>query len=312
MKKISVLTPTYNEEENIVMLCKKIKDEFKGLNYDYEHVVIDNNSSDNTISIIKKLCQNDKNLKLIVNNKNYGHLNSPYYGLMQTSGHATILMASDFQDPPELISKYIELWEKGHKVILAQKNQSDENFLIKNVRKFYYKFLSKISDTNLTINTTGAGLFDQSIIDLLKKIEDPIPYLRGLVCELEGDIKLLKFDQPKRILGKTKNNFFSLIDVGLLGLVKHSKIPLRLMVIFGMLASIVSILVSIVFLFYKLFYWDSFDLGVAPIIVGLFFISAIQIFLLGLLGEYISVLLSHTRKLPLVIEKERINFEDKN
>ena len=312
MKKISVLTPTYNEEENIVMLCKKIKDEFKGLNYDYEHVVIDNNSSDNTISIIKKLCQNDKNLKLIVNNKNYGHLNSPYYGLMQTSGDATILMASDFQDPPELISKYIELWEKGHKVILAQKNQSDENFLIKNVRKFYYKFLSKISDTNLTINTTGAGLFDKSIIGLLRKIDDPIPYLRGLVCELEGDIKLLKFDQPKRILGKTKNNFFSLIDVGLLGLVKHSKIPLRLMVIFGMLASIVSILVSIVFLFYKLFYWDSFDLGVAPIIVGLFFISAIQIFLLGLLGEYISVLLSHTRKLPLVIEKERINFEDKN
>ena len=310
MKKISVLTPTYNEEENIVMLCKKIKDEFKGLNYDYEHVVIDNNSSDNTISIIKKLCQNDKNLKLIVNNKNYGHLNSPYYGLMQTSGDATILMASDFQDPPELISKYIKLWEKGHKVILAQKNQSDENFLIKNVRKFYYKFLSKISDTNLTINTTGAGLFDKSIIGLLRKIDDPIPYLRGLVCELEGDIKLLKFDQPKRILGKTKNNFFSLIDVGLLGLVKHSKIPLRLMVIFGMLASIVSILVSIVFLFYKLFYWDSFDLGVAPIIVGLFFISAIQIFLLGLLGEYISVLLSHTRKLPLVIEKERINFED--
>ena len=312
MKKISVLTPTYNEEENIVMLCKKIKDEFKGLNYDYEHVVIDNNSSDNTISIIKKLCQNDKNLKLIVNNKNYGHLNSPYYGLMQTSGDATILMASDFQDPPELISKYIKLWEKGHKVILAQKNQSDENFLIKNVRKFYYKFLSKISDTNLTINTTGAGLFDKSIIGLLRKIDDPIPYLRGLVCELEGDIKLLKFDQPKRILGKTKNNLFSLIDVGLLGLVKHSKIPLRLMVIFGMLASIVSILVSIVFLFYKLFYWDSFDLGVAPIIVGLFFISAIQIFLLGLLGEYISVLLSHTRKLPLVIEKERINFEDKN
>ena len=312
MKKISVLTPTYNEEENIVMLCKKIKDEFKGLNYDYEHVVIDNNSSDNTISIIKKLCQNDKNLKLIVNNKNYGHLNSPYYGLMQTSGDATILMASDFQDPPELISKYIKLWEKGHKVILAQKNQSDENFLIKNVRKFYYKFLSKISDTNLTINTTGAGLFDKSIIGLLRKIDDPIPYLRGLVCELEGDIKLLKFDQPKRILGKTKNNFFSLIDVGLLGLVKHSKIPLRLMVIFGMLASIVSILVSIVFLFYKLFYWDSFDLGVASIIVGLFFISAIQIFLLGLLGEYISVLLSHTRKLPLVIEKERINFEDKN
>lgn len=310
MKQISVLTPTFNEEENIEALYEKIKDEFKKLNYTYEHIIIDNNSTDSTASIIKKLCQNDKNLKLIVNNKNYGHLNSPYYGMMQTSGDATILMMSDFQDPPELIPEYLKLWESGHKVILAQKSESDENFLMKNLRKFYYKFLTKTSETNLTINTTGSGLYDKSIINLFKKVDDPIPYLRGLISELAGDIKLLKFNQPKRKFGETKNNLYSLVDLALLGLVKHSKLPLRMMVVFGMLASIISILVSIIFLFYKLFYWDSFELGVAPIIVGLFFISAIQIFLLGLLGEYISVLLSHTRKLPLVIEKERINFED--
>ena len=310
MKQISVLTPTFNEEENIEALYEKIKDEFKKLNYTYEHIIIDNNSTDSTASIIKKLCQNDKNLKLIVNNKNYGHLNSPYYGMMQTSGDATILMMSDFQDPPELIPEYLKLWESGHKVILAQKSESDENFLMKNLRKIYYKFLTKTSETNLTINTTGSGLYDKSIINLFKKVDDPIPYLRGLISELAGDIKLLKFNQPKRKFGETKNNLYSLVDLALLGLVKHSKLPLRMMVVFGMLASIISILVSIIFLFYKLFYWDSFELGVAPIIVGLFFISAIQIFLLGLLGEYISVLLSHTRKLPLVIEKERINFED--
>ena len=311
MKQISVLTPTFNEEENIEALYEKIKDEFKKLNYTYEHIIIiDNNSTDSTASIIKKLCQNDKNLKLIVNNKNYGHLNSPYYGMMQTSGDATILMMSDFQDPPELIPEYLKLWESGHKVILAQKSESDENFLMKNLRKFYYKFLTKTSETNLTINTTGSGLYDKSIINLFKKVDDPIPYLRGLISELAGDIKLLKFNQLKRKFGETKNNLYSLVDLALLGLVKHSKLPLRMMVVFGMLASIISILVSIIFLFYKLFYWDSFELGVAPIIVGLFFISAIQIFLLGLLGEYISVLLSHTRKLPLVIEKERINFED--
>ena len=310
MRKISVLTPTYNEEDNIKELYQRIKKELEKLNYQYEIIVIDNNSNDDTVKILRGLCKLDKNLKVIINNRNYGHLNSPFYGILQTNGDATIYINSDLQDPPELIQKYISLWEKGHKVVLGQKISSEENFLIKYTRNFYYQLLSKVSSTNITINTTGSGIFDKSIINLLKKIDDPVPYLRGLLSEIDGNIKVLQFDQPKRKFGKTKNNFYTLFDLAMLGFVKHSKIPLRLMIIFGFIISFLSIVVSIIFLFYKLIYWNNFNLGVAPIIIGSFFLSGFQIFLLGLLGEYISVILTHVRKLPLVIEKERINFEE--
>ena len=311
MKKISILTPTFNEAENINELCLSIEKVMSNLAYDYEHIVIDNASTDGTIEILKKLCENNKKLKVILNNKNYGHLNSPFYGILQTSGDATIYINSDFQDPPELIPEYIKLWEKGNKVVLGQKNKSDENFVIKFLRKVYYKTLSSISKDDLNLNTTGSGLFDNTVIQNLKKIEDPLPYLRGLITEIEGDIKLLKFDQPKRKNGKSKNNLFTLFDLAMIGLVKHSKFPLRLMILSGFVLSAFSILISIVFLFYKLLFWNSFNLGIAPLVIGLFFISGFQIFLLGLVGEYISVILAHVRKLPLVIEKERINFEDK-
>ena len=312
MKKISILTPTYNESENIKELCQSIQKVMSNLDYDYEHIVIDNASSDGTIDILKELCRNNKKLKVILNNKNYGHLNSPFYGILQTSGDATIYINSDFQDPPELIPEYIKLWEQGNKIVLGQKNRSDENFVIKNFRSIYYKILSKISYSDLTLNTTGSGLFDCSVVENLKKIDDPIPYLRGLISEIAGNIKLLKFDQPKRKRGNSKNNFFTLFDLAMLGIVKHSKFPLRLMVLTGFIISLIAILVSIIFLFYKLLFWNSFNLGIAPLVIGLFFFSGFQIFLLGLVGEYISVILSHVRKLPLVIEKERINFEDKN
>ncbi len=312
MKKISILTPTFNESENIEKLCESIKREMSKLDYDYEHIVIDNASTDGTIEILKNICKEDKKLKVILNNKNYGHLNSPYYGILQTDGDATIYINSDFQDPPELIPEYIKLWEQGSKVVLAQKKESKENFLIKYLRRYYYLILSKISNSNLTLNTTGSGLFDQSVIQNLKKVDDPIPYLRGLITEIEGKIKLLQFDQPERRKGKTKNNFFTLFDVAMIGVVKHSKFPLRLMTLTGFIISLISIIVSIIFFFYKILFWNSFDLGVAPIVIGLFFFSGFQIFLLGLVGEYISVILSHVRKLPLVVEKERINFEDKN
>ncbi len=310
MKKISILTPTYNESENIKELCLSIQKVMSNLDYDYEHIVIDNASTDGTTIILKELCKNNKKLKVILNNKNYGHLNSPFYGILQTTGDATIYINSDFQDPPELIPEYIKLWEQGGKIILGQKNTSDENFIIKNFRGIYYKILSKISYSDLTLNTTGSGLFDCSVINNLKKIDDPIPYLRGLISEIEGDIKLLKFDQPKRKSGNSKNNFFTLFDLAMLGIVKHSKFPLRLMVLTGFIISLIAILVSIIFLFYKLLFWNSFNLGIAPLVIGLFFFSGFQIFLLGLVGEYISVILTHVRKLPLVIEKERINFED--
>ena len=308
MQKISIVTPTYNEEENIELLCKEISSELSKINYDYEHIVIDNNSSDRTIPILRNICKNDKNVKVIINNKNYGHINSPFYGLLQSSGDATILINSDFQDPINLIPKMIEKWQEGKKVILLQKKSSKENILMKNLRKIYYRVLARSSYNNLTLDTTGSGLYDKSIIENLRSLNDPIPYLRGIVSEIESDISVIPFDQPKRKFGKTKNNFFTLIDMAMVGFVKHSKLPLRLMIIFGAIVSFVSIFISIIFLFYKLLYWNSFNLGIAPIVIGFFFISAIQILLLGLLGEYISVTLTHVRSMPLVVERERIDF----
>ena len=309
MKKISIITPTYNEQENIEKIYLSISSEMKKLNFDYEHIVIDNNSNDKTIDILKNLASKDKKLKVIINTRNFGHLKSPIHGLLQASGDAIILLSSDFQDPPELIPDYISEWEKGHKVVLGKKDSSDENTLKHFFKKFFYKFISKISEVPLMMNTTGAGLFDKSIIEQIRKIDDPYPYFRGLISEITSDIKLISFHQPKRIYGKTKNNFYSLYDIGILGIVKHSKIPLRLMTLLGFCTSLLSICVAILFLFYKVLFWDSFEWGLAPLIIGLFTLSSLQIFLLGFIGEYVMNILTHSRKLPLVIEKERINFD---
>jgi len=309
MNKISIVTPTYNEEGNIEKLCLDIKQEMKKINLDYEHIVIDNNSTDKTINILKKLANEDKNLKVIINSKNYGHIRSPFYGILQSESDATILMASDFQDPVELIPKYIEYWKKGYDVVLGKKKTSDENKYLYLFRSLFYKFLNKISDTSLTENTTGSGIFDRKIIDQLKKIKDPYPYFRGLINELTSNIKTIDFNQPKRKFGKTKNNFFSLYDIGILGIVKHSRKPLRFMVMIGFLSSILCILISIFYFFYKLIYWDSFSLGLAPIVIGSFLFGSVQITLMGLLGEYVGIILLHARSMPLVVEKERINFD---
>ncbi len=307
-KKISIITPTFNEEQNIKKLCLEISKEISKTNYDYEHIVIDNSSTDNTIKILKELSKKSKNLKVIINKKNFGHIRSPMHGMFQASGDVVILMMSDFQDPIELITQYIKEWENGSKVVMGQKDSSDENFLIHHIKNIGYKFINKISDDPLLINTTGSGLYDKSIIDIIKKIDDPYPYFRGLISEITNETKLIKYHQPKRTKGKTKNNFYTLYDIGILGIVKHSKIPLRLMTIFGFLFSFFSILTAIIFFVYKLIYWDSFDLGVAPIIIGLFALGSVQIFILGFIGEYVMNILTQTRKLPLVIEKERINF----
>ena len=307
-KKISIVTPTFNEEQNIKKLCLEISKEISKTNYDYEHIVIDNSSTDNTIKILKELSKKSKNLKVIINKKNFGHIRSPMHGMFQTSGDAVILMMSDFQDPIELITKYIKEWENGSKVVMAQKDSSDENFLIHRIKNIAYKFINKIADDPLLINTTGSGLYDKNIIDIIKKIDDPYPYFRGLISEITDETKLIKYHQPKRVKGKTKNNFYTLYDIGILGIVKHSKIPLRLMTFFGFLFSFFSILISIIYFIYKLMYWDSFDLGIAPIIIGLFALGSVQILILGFIGEYVMNILTQTRKLPLVIEKERINF----
>ena len=308
MSKISIVTPTFNEEENIQKLCLGIKDSMEKLNIDYEHIVIDNCSTDKTITTLKEICSKDKNVKVIINARNFGHLKSPFYGILQTTGDACILMVSDFQEPINLISQYIKKWENGAKIVLGEKNFSEENNFMFSLRKLFYTSLNKISETKLSINTTGTGLFDKEVIDRLKKINDPYPYFRGLISEVGFDIETIRFSQPLRKFGVTKNNFFTLYDLAMLGVVKHSRMPLRLMTLLGFISSFGCLFVAMIYFILKLIFWSSFTLGSAPIIIGVFAISSIQVMLLGLLGEYIGVILLHQRNMPLVIEKERINF----
>mgnify|MGYP001216550695 FL=1 len=308
MKKISFVTPTFNEEANIENLCEAIKNEITKLNYDYEHIVIDNCSTDKTIEKLRNITTKDKKVKVIINSKNYGHIKSPFHGILQSTGDATILMVSDFQEPMDLIPQYIKKWELGAKIVLGEKETSEENSSMFFLRKMFYSFLNKISETKLSTNTTGTGLFDKEAINRLKMINDPYPYFRGLISEIGFEIETVKFAQPLRKFGITKNNFFTLYDLAMLGIVKHSRMPLRFMTLIGFIASFGCFLVATVYFLLKLFFWDSFSLGSAPTIIGLFSISSIQIMLLGLLGEYIGIILLHQRNMPLVIEKERINF----
>jgi glycosyltransferase involved in cell wall biosynthesis len=308
MTKISIVTPTFNEEQNIKKLCLDIKNEMEKLDFDYEHIIIDNASTDNTIKILKEICLNDKKVKVIINSKNYGHIKSPFYGILQTSSDACILMASDFQDPVKLIPQYVQKWKGGSKIVLGEKITSKENTAIFSARKLFYRFLNKMSETKLSQNTTGSGIFDKTIIDKLKKINDPYPYFRGLLNEIGDKIETIKFNQPKRLFGKTKNNFFTLYDIGMLGIVKHSRMPLRIMILIGFLSSFLSFGVAIFYFLFKIFYWSSFDLGIAPLVIGIYMFSSIQILLIGIIGEYIGIILLHQRNMPLVIERERINF----
>ena len=308
MTKISIVTPTFNEEENIKKLCSGIKIEMEKLNISYEHIVIDNCSTDKTITNLKEICSNDKNVKVIINSKNFGHIKSPFHGILQSSGDACILMASDFQDPLNLIPDYIKKWQNGSKIVLGKKITSEENNLIFSIRKTFYKFLNIISETKLTENTTGSGIFDKSIISQLRNIKDPYPYLRGLLNDLGEEIAIVEFNQPKRLTGITKNNIFTLYDIGMLGIIKHSRAPLRFVTFLGFVLSFFSLLVAIIYLIYKLIFWNTFDLGIAPLIIGIFGFASIQVLLLGIIGEYVGILLIHIRNLPLVIEKERINF----
>lgn len=305
---ITIITPTYNEEENIVDLYYAIKKEFKNLKYDYEHLVIDNSSSDKTVDLLRPLAKKDKKLKIIINARNFGHTKSPYYALTQTDSDAVILIAADFQDPPALITKFIKSWERGFKIALAVKESSQENFVMFNIRKFFYNLISKISDIELIKNATGAGIYDRDVINVLKALQEPNPYFRGLLCEIGYPIDKITFKQPKRNKGITKNNFYTLYDLALLGITNHSKVPIRVMSIVGFTLSILSIFVAIIFLILKVLFWDAFDLGTAPIIIGIFFFGAIQTFCLGLIGEYIGSIHTNVRNFPLVVEKERINF----
>lgn len=310
MKKlISIVIPTFNEEENIKEFSDRLEQCILGLDYDFEQIIIDNCSTDNTQIIIREICKKNKKIKAIFNKKNFGYIRSPYYGMMQANGNAVILISADFQTPPELIPNLIKKWESGSKVILYRRISTKTNFFLELIKILYYKFINLISSTNLSIKTTGEGLFDRNVMNELKKIKDPYPYLRGLVFEIENKIEFEDFSQIKRIKGKSKSNLSNLIEVALTGIINHSKIPLRLVTFTGILGSLISFLIGSFFLLYKLLYWDSFQLGLAPLIIGLFFGISIQVFMLGIIGEYIGFLFTRVKNMPLVFEEERINFD---
>jgi len=311
MKKISIMTPCYNEEENVFELYSRVKDIFKILNYQYEHLFIDNCSTDKTVSILENIASKDKNVKIIVNSRNFGHVRSPWHGLLQTEGDASIVMCADFQDPPEFIPEFIKKWEEGYKMVLAKKTKSKENKLVFLLRTAYYKFLRNISEVELLDNVTGFGLYDKSVIDIFKKLKEPYPYGRGIICEIGFEKALIEFTQPKRKRGKTKNNFYTLYDLAMLGMVSNSKAPLRIASISGFILGILSLIIALVYLILKIVFWDSFIAGTAPILIGIFFFSAIQLFFIGILGEYIGVLLTRVTDRPHVFEKKRVNFEEK-
>ena len=307
-KIISIVTPCYNEEENVMELSRRISAIMNILPYDYEHIFIDNASTDSTVKKIKDIAAQDRRVKLIVNARNFGHIRSPYYAILQSKGDACVAIASDLQDPPELIVEFIKKWEEGYKTVLAVKPESQENLIMFFIRKIYYRLIDRISDVTLVRNATGAGLFDKAVVNILKDIQDPYPYFRGLICEIGFPIATVPFNQPRRSRGVSKNNFYTLYDIAMLGITNHSKIPLRLMAMGGFLLSFLSLVVAIVFFVAKILFWNSYQLGSAPMLIGIFFFGAIQTFFIGVLGEYVGSILTQVRKLPLVVELERVNF----
>jgi glycosyltransferase involved in cell wall biosynthesis len=308
MALITIITPTFNEVNNIEKLSLRIKEICELNNINYEQIIIDNDSKDGTIEVIKKLTSKYKNIKAIINQTNFGHIKSPYYALMESQGDATITMTSDFQSPPELIVDYYNKWISGSKVVLGRRQKVSDMYFLKIIKSFYYNLITKISTHQMEKNVTGEGLYDRSVINILRTIKDPYPYIRGLIFELGFKVDFVDFNQPVRQGGISKNNFYTLFDMGLVGIVKHSNILLRLMILFGFFLGVVSLLISISFFFYKILFWDSFQLGLAPILIGFFGLTAIQIMIIGLIGEYVSTVLTYSKNLPLVIEKERINF----
>jgi polyisoprenyl-phosphate glycosyltransferase len=309
MKLISILTPCFNEEGNIENVYKQVKEVFKTLpEYNYEHVFIDNASTDKTVDILKNIAKKDKNVKIIVNARNFGHIRSPYYGSLQCKGDAVIGIVADLQDPPEMIKDFIKKWEDGYKIVLGVKADSKENRLMFLIRKLYYYIIYKISDAE-QVRNFGFGLFDKEFFDILRKLDEQYPYFRGLVSEFGFQRIEIPYTQSRREKGKSKNNFYSLYDTAMLGFVNHSKVPLRLASFFGFAISLVSIFIALGYLIYKLIFWYSFQLGMAPLVIGIFFLGGVQLFFLGMIGEYISAIFTQVKKRPLVIEKERINFD---
>ncbi len=311
MPLISVVTGSFNEEDNVGELYERVCRTFSEHlpRYDFEIIFIDNASTDGTVTRLKRLAQVDKRVKIIVNNRNFGHIRSGYHALLQARGDAIIAMASDLQDPPEMLPKFVRRWEEGFKIVLAQKVQSEESPLFFWVRRTYYAIINRLSEIELVKNVTGFGLYDRRVIEDIRAINDPYPYFRGLICDLGYQRALVPFTQPRRTRGLTKNNFYTLWDMAMLGLTNHSKVPLRLAVFAGCGVAAVSFAVALIYLLYKLLFWSNFQVGTAPLVIGMFFLGGVQLVFIGLLGEYIGAIHTQVLKRPPVVERERVNFE---
>lgn len=311
-KLISVVTACYNEEDNIEALYLRIQGIFRALPaYDYEHVFIDNYSHDKSRDILRKIAKADEHVKVIFNTRNFGHIRSPLHAIYQANGDAIISVVADFQDPPEMIVDFLKKWEEGYKIVIGIKKKSKENFLMFTLRKLFYSTLNKFSDIELVKNFTGFGLYDRSFIDIVKKINDPYPYFRGLIPEFGLQRYEIEYVQPKRNKGKSNQSFITLYDMAMLGFVNYSKIPLRMASFVGFSIALVSLLVALIYFVYKLIFWNQFNVGLAPLVIGLFFFSSVQLIFIGIIGEYIGSILTQIqhKERPLVIEEERINFE---
>ena len=309
-KMVSVLIPCFNEEDNVLPMSKAITELFEKelIKYDYELIFIDNDSSDNTRALLRQICKQNKKIKAIFNAKNFGQFNSPYYGILQTTGDCVISMVCDFQDPIELIPQYLEAWEEGYKIVIGIKTASHENKLVYACRSLYYKFVKKFSDVEQIQHFTGSGLYDRDFIEVLRDLKDPTPFLRGIVAELGFRRKEIEYTQPKRRAGKSSNNFFTLYDAAMLSITSYTKIGLRICSFLGIAVGIISFVVGIVYLIMKLTNWYGFEAGMAPVIIIMSFLGAIQLFSIGFIGEYIMSMNKRIMNRPLVVEEERINF----
>jgi glycosyltransferase involved in cell wall biosynthesis len=308
---LSIFTPCYNEEENVRQVHQQVKAVMQTLpSYDYEHLFIDNASKDKTVEILRELAAADKHVKVIVNTRNFGQIRSPYHAFLQASGDAVMGCAADLQEPPELIPQFVKKWEEGYKVVIGVKQGSKESWFMYRIRRFYYWLVNRLSsDVELVHNFTGFGLYDRDVVEQFRSTDEQYPYFRGLVCDLGYERAEVKYLQPARERGRTKNNFFSLYDYGMLGITNHSKVPLRIATLAGFLLAALSLLVAIGYLIAKLIFWSRIQLGMAPVLIGIYFFGAVQLFFVGVLGEYIGSIHTQVHKRPLVVEKERINFE---
>lgn len=310
-RKVSIVVPCYNEEQNVVPISEAIVAQMEALpQYDYEIVFIDNCSTDNTRRLLREICAKNRRIKAIFNVKNFGQFNSPVYGMCQTTGDCTIPICADFQDPVEMIPTFLKYWEEGYQIVYGVKTSSKESRIMYKLRSIYYKLIKKYSSVDQIEHFTGFALYDKSFIDVLRSLKDPTPFIRGIVAELGGRRKEVPYEQPQRRAGKTHNNWYTLYDAAMLSFTSYTKIGLRMATFLGVSVAFLSLIIALVYLVMKLIHWNNFNAGTAPILIGMFFLGAVQLVFLGIIGEYILSMNQRIMNRPLVVEQERINFDD--